>query len=593
MATRFTRRFVLVLFAFTALAVQWPAAFADGGERPLEFEVMVPMRDGTRLKTWVNLPAGEGPFPVVLVRTPYQLSINARHGPPLEAYLDAGYAMVWQISRGMGDSEGSYRFVADSRLDGYDCIEWIASQPWSDGNVGMDHGSYNGLTQLQAASQQPEALKAIIPFVPSSHFFRETPYAGGIFMRYHMLNWHKLSTLGSFEESDVGFMDAARVIDDPEWQRMLNHRPIIDSANGFLEGDQLAQFRAFLQQDTLDEEYWPQVMMMDEHYARVGIPVLLVTGNFDPSTGTIWAWKQLEKHAPNPQNRKLLIGPWTHGTSYYGLAPEVPPYDFAGQGSIDMSAMRIAFFDRYLKGLMPQLSLPQRVRVFITGSNVWREFDNLPVPSRKVTTFHLASQGRANSARGNGTLQPSVQPGEASDTVRSDPRNPVVAISDTMVGVTDYSETHENPDVLVYDTPPLPEPLTFVGESRAVIYVSATTPDADLAVAVHEVYPDGKVIRLGFGGALRLRYREGFDRQVLMEPGEVYEVEIPMAYAAHTLAAGNRLRFTVSATEFPMLDPNPNTGEKIATAVRMQVSDLTIHHNAGYPTRIELPVVDL
>ena len=551
------------------------------------------MRDGAGLLTYVNLPAGEGPFPTVLVRTPYLLSIGPRHNPVMDAYLEAGYAVVWQLARGIGDNDGRYRFIADDRHDGYDCIEWIAEQPWSDGNVGMDHGSYNAMTQLQAASTAPPALKAIIPFVPSSHFFRETPYFGGIFMRYHMLNWHKLLRLRSFEETGVGFMDSRRVIDDPEWQRMLSSRPLMDSATGYLDGDELVQYRKFLEEPRMGSEYWRATMMMDEHYANVAVPVLLVSGNFDPTTGTLHAWRKLDENAPHPQNRKLLIGPWNHGGSYVGIPPAEGPYEFGDTGMVDMSALRIAFFDRYLKGLPASVSLPQRVRVFVTGSNVWREFDNLPVPGLAETPVYLASDGAANGVEGDGALAFASGSPSAKSVMVADPRNPVVAVTDMMSGIGEYSASHRNEGVLVYDSSPLAEPVTVIGESRAVVHVSTSTPDADLIVNLHEVYPDGTAIRLGSGGALRLRYRDGFDREVQLEPGRVYTVEIPLAYVGHTLAAGNVLRVTISGTEFPILDPNPNTGEPIATATRMQTSEITIHHDSERPSRVELPVLEL
>ena len=565
----------------------------DGAVRPPELEVRVAMRDGAKLQTYVNLPAGEGPFPTVLVRTPYLLSIGPRHNPVMDAYLEAGYAVVWQLARGIGDNDGRYRFIADDRNDGYDCIEWIAEQPWSDGNVGMDHGSYNAMTQLQAASTVPPALKAIIPFVPSSHFFRETPYSGGIFMRYHMLNWHKLLRLRSFEETGVGFMDSRRVIDDPQWQRLLTSRPLIDSANGYLDGDELVQYRRFLKEPLIDSDYWRETMMMDEHYAPVAIPVLLVSGNFDPTTGTLHAWRELEENAPNPQNRKLLIGPWNHGGSYVGIPPQEGPYRLNGTGVVDMSAMRIAFYDRYLKGLPASVSLPQRVRLFVTGSNIWREFDSLPVPGLVKTPVYLASEGKANGMQGNGSLGFAPGSDAPADVTIADPMDPVLAITDMMTGIGEYSDSHRSEAVLVYDSAPLAEPVTVIGESRALMHVSLSTPDADLIVNLHEVYPDGKAIRLGSGGALRLRYHEGFGREVKLEPGRIYAVEIPLAYVGHTLAAGNVLRVTISGTEFPILDPNPNTGEPIATATRMQTSEIRIHHDSHHPSRVELPIVNL
>ena len=258
-----------------------------------------------------------------------------------------------------------------------------------------------------------------------------------------------------------------------------------------------------------------------------------------------------------------------------------------------MSALRIAFFDRYLKGLPASVSLPQRVRVFVTGSNVWREFDSLPVPGLTKTPVYLASEGQANSVRGNGSLRFAPGSDSAFDTMIADPENPVVAVTDMMSGIGEYSASHQDDAVLVYDSEPLAAPMTVVGESLAVIHVTTSTPDADLVVNLHEVHPNGRAIRLGSGGSLRLRYRQGFDRQVPLEPGRMYRVEVPLAYVGHTLAVGNVLRVTVSGTEFPVLDPNPNTGEPIATATQMQVSQIGIHHDEQRLSRVELPVVDL
>jgi putative CocE/NonD family hydrolase len=175
----------------------------------------------------------------------------------------------------------------------------------------------------------------------------------------------------------------------------------------------------------------------------------------------------------------------------------------------------------------------------------------------------------------------------------SDPENPVVVISNLMEGAGDFQESQKDPNMLVYTSPLLESDLTIIGESKAVIYVSCTTPDADLIVGVTEVFPDGRAINLGSGGALRLRYRKGFDTEHMLKKNEVYRVEIPIAYIGHSLAAGNRLRLTISGTAYPLMDPNPNTGEDIASAVRLQKSEISIHHDAKRPSHIELPVVDL
>ena len=165
----------------------------------------------------------------------------------------------------------------------------------------------------------------------------------------------------------------------------------------------------------------------------------------------------------------------------------------------------------------------------------------------------------------------------------TDPEYPVVIKSEVMDGVTYGSDFEERQDVLVYTTEPLEAPLTIVGESSITLHVAADTADADIIVGVSEVYSDGTAVALGTGGALRLRYRDGYHKQLPLEPGKAYEVTLPLAYIGHTVPAGHRLRVVVTGTAFPMFDPNPNTGEPIATATRMQKATVQL-----FPPSVEV-----
>ena len=600
-------RSILSGILFAAAFVQ-PAAHAAEPEvlKPRvmpdpSIKEMVSMRDGARLATYVYLPkGGKGPFPTILIRTVYRNGIVNWGNSRPDVYGAAGYAMVWQTTRGIDESEGVYRFLADDRNDGYDTVEWIAKQPWSDGNVGMDHASYLGSTQLQAAAAKPPHLKAIVPHVAATDLFQEIPYNGGIFIRSHALNWNTLISV-----KNVGEMNALKMTtDNPVWMKHLTSRPLIDAADGFLKGDQLAEYKEYLRHPTRDE-FWRQREYTAQDYAKMDLGVLLIAGNFDPTVGTLTAWRGLEANAPNPQNRHLLIGPWTHAESYSattvsGWQKEGPrqstntpvtkngSYEFGDAAAMDMWALRIAFYDRYLKGKKAPASpaLPNRVKVFVTGSNVWREFDTIPVPQRRDTKLFLSSKGRANSAAGDGSMSFKASTGKA-DTVVSDPFNPVV---DQWGG---GGKTDDRQDVLVYTSDPMEKDLTVIGEPEARFNVAADTRDADLIVNLYEIYPDGKSVKLGYGGELRLRYREGFDREVLLEPGKTYSVSIPLTYIGHTIKAGHRLRVQISGTSFPGMDPNPNTGEPIATAVKMQRSNISIFHEAKHPSFVVLPVVPL
>lgn len=561
---------------------------------------MVPMRDGVRLATYVYLPPGPGPFPTILIRTVYRNGIVNWGNSRPATYQAAGYAMVWQTTRGIDKSEGHYHFLADDRNDGYDTVEWIAKQPWSDGNVGMDHASYLGSTQLEAAATKPPHLKAIVPHVPAVDLFHEIPYNGGIFIRAHALDWGRLISVKTIAELNQGIQES---LDNPEWLRHLTMRPLTTAADGVLAGDQLAEYKAYLQHPTRDA-YWLQREYTAKDYAKMDLGVLFVGGNFDPGVGILTAWRGLEANAPHPEKRHLLIGPWTHVETY--SATEVigfqkngprestnqgvthhPPYEFGNAALMDMFALRIAFFDRYLKGKAPSVpALPNRVKVFVTGSNEWREFKTYPVPQRRDTKLFLTSQGNANSVSGDGSMSFEASSG-APDHVVSDPFNPVI----DAWGGPKAAKANESKEVLVYTSTPLKTDLTIIGEPQARLQVSADTPDADLIVNISEVYPDGKAVRLGMGGALRLRYREGFDKEVLLKPGQNYAVTIPLTYIGHTLKAGHRVRIEMSGTSFPGFDPNPNTGEPIGTAVKMQRANLTISHDSKQPSFILLPVV--
>jgi len=606
---------LLLAGAFLAVSARHPFVYAAEAEAPKAEEFkprvmpepslteMVPMRDGVRLATYVYLPKGPGPFPTILIRTVYRNGIVNWGNSRPATYQAAGYAMVWQTTRGIDSSEGHYHFLADDRNDGYDTVEWIAAQRWSDGNVGMDHASYLGSTQLEAAATKPPHLKAIVPHVPAVDLFREIPYDGGIFIRAHALSWNRLISVKTVSELNVGFRAS---LDDPESLKHLTSRPLIDAADGVLTGDQLAEYRTYLQHPTRDA-YWLQREYTPQDYAKMDLGVLLVGGNFDPSVGILTAWRGLEANAPHPQNHHLLIGPWTHVETY--SATEViefqkdgprqstsqgvtkhGPYEFGNTALMDMWALRIAFYDRYLKGKQGASvpALPNRVRVFVTGSNVWREFSTIPVPQRRDTKLFLSSEGSANSAAGNGSISFKGSTG-APDHVVSDPFNPVI----DAWGGAKAAKAEERKDVLVYTSSPLKTDMTVIGEPEAQLQVSADTPDADVIVDIYELYPDGKSVRLGLGGALRLRYRQGFDREVLLKPGQNYSVRIPLTYIGHTIKAGHRLRIQMSGTSFPGRDPNPNTGEPIATAVKMQRANLTISHDSKTPSFILLPVVPL
>jgi uncharacterized protein len=555
---------------------------------------MVDMRDGARLDTWVWLPADQpGPFPAILIRTPYQEHVLGWARLGTRRYTDAGYAVVFQLIRGIGASEGRYTFFNPAnRTDGYDTVEWIAAQPWCDGAVGMDGSSYAGITQIMAATTQPPHLRCIIPAVVSAHPFLHVPRYGGAFARQHTLGWTQIISVDSLTELTPGLWGAAALLSSPDsWKRLLS-RPALDAAEGVLDGDRLQHYRDVLLHTNMDE-YNTALTLDAADYARVTVPALLVTGLFDSTMGTQYAWRMLEEHAPVEAERRLLIGPWDHGQAYVGGGRRFGPFDFGDAADFDLPGARLAFFDRHLKGVGEGPPLPGRVSVFVAGANRWLAAERYPVPAVDAQAAYLHSDGLAN-LRGRGTLDFAVPEGdEPADSFQSDPDLPFVPVAANLDPklVLDLRETERLEDVLTYTSAPLEAPLTLVGEFAVELHLTADAPDGDIVCWLAEVPPDGKRTTMISHGLLRLRYRQGFDAERLLTPGEPVRVQVPMHHAAHRLEPGSRLRLLIGGGLFPLIDPNPNTGEPIATAVETRVAVQTIFHDAARPSLIRLPVL--
>lgn len=236
--------------------------------------------------------------------------------------------------------------------------------------------------------------------------------------------------------------------------------------------------------------------------------------------------------------------------------------------------------------------LPDRCRLYTTGpgdgAGTWHELDTYtPATS---TRFHLHSQGRANSLFGDGRLSAAAPTAAASDTFPSDWRQPVPLVD---VGA-DASTVEARHDVLVYTSDPLEELLTILGPVTAELWLSADVVDCDVVIRLEDVRPDGTAVNMTgeMGcGAFRVRYREGFEREVMMTPGEVVRAEFHVCHSGHTFAAGHRIRVHITGTGDGMLEPNHHTGEPVLTAVDRVPATVTIHHSPGHPSAIILPVL--
>jgi uncharacterized protein len=571
----------------------------------------MPMRDGITLYTEIFLPESranrESAYPVVLLRSPYPYTCPSRNDRrPFKRYLDEAYAVVFQITRGLGLSEGVYHFFRDDVNDGYDCIEWIAKQPWCNGNIGMEGASYSGSTQLLAARRKPPALKCIMPTAFVGNFTQCFPFSYGVPNKGSYLQWHQLLNADRPDDLEVGYGDM-NVLNHPTWGAAFRKRPLVDAAEDVLSGDKREAWRETIT-NPLDNEYWAPVHFTDNELAELDIPIFFTDGWYDLTVGPIDFFTRLEKTHPQRADRYLLVGPWNHFQTYASSQPGENDGDrtLPNNGAVDMVALRLEFFDRYLKGKGSKGEKLQedRVRVYITGAknsnaNLWKHFPTFPAPGTEQKRLYLHSQGDARSFPGDGTLNgapatnDAVYPStyQSTDQYLFDPALPTASATETSA---DRREVEIRSDVLTYTSEPFTIPLTILGEILLVLHAASDAPDTDWFAVITEVFPDGKSVSFHYAPpAFRARYREGFDREVFLTPNQPEEFRIPMGPAGHQIAAGNRLRLSIFSAAFPEYDPNSNTGNDAASDVDMRIAKQTIYHDILRPSHLIIPTIDL
>ena len=557
----------------TWIAAVLPACGASSPGAHSPEQVFLAMRDGVLLATDLWFPRSDRPYPTVLLRTPYGKSEDLFYRYELQALVADGYAVVLQDTRGTGRSGGTFNFYFPEGEDGYDTIGWIADQPWSDGRVAMDGGSYLGTVQWLAAVQAPPALKCIIPTAPSGDLFNELPYVGGAFHFGWALQWIR-----------------AQYTDDPEpsaerWAQVAAHRPLRTMDEEV--GGPFPLYRDILDHPTLDD-FWEPLHIDADEIGAVDIPALTVTGWYDgDQAGALHYWRQMHADGQRPPGRHLIIGPWVHAGTYLGGSTEQGRFDLAPQSVLGTRRLRHQFLDYCLKEERVDPGLP-RVLVYLTGSDRWLEFDDYPPPGTVARRLFLSSGGSANTALGDGALLPSPSAVTQSDAYAFDPQDPVMGSE----AGADRSAAEARGDVLVFTTQPLQESWDVLGPVSVVIHASSDVTDTDFTAKLIDVYPDGTPIAVNHNrGVIRARFRDGFDRERLMKPDSIYRFEIGLSDVGHTFLAGHRLRIEVSSSDFPYVNPNQNTGNPVATDTEWRVAEQRIYHGAGYPSHVVLPIL--
>ena len=551
-----------------------PAAKATPVRTTSQFNVTVRMRDGVRLSANVFRPEGNGRYPAILLRTPYNKgdALTASY----QSFVNHGYAVVVEDVRGRYKSGGTFEPINQEINDGDDTLNWIASQPWSDGDVGMYGGSYLGIAQWKAAMTRNPHLKAIFPYVSGDDDYADRFYSpGGALKLGHRLLWLADNMRAP------GFVP-------PDFQKYVAALPVRRD-DVAATGQTLALWKTAADHPTYDS-FW-KAGSVREHLKDIDVPVYSVGGWYDNYVESdLDAFAVLRKR--NPEDR-IMIGPWPHvfSATFAGAS-------FGKDAQVSLRPEQIRWFDRWVKGDEGVATPQHPVRLFVMGVNEWRDEDAWPLARARGIKFYLDSGGHANTLDGDGQLGAKPGPGSAPDSFVYDPRNPVptrggAVCCDPKVfpwGPMDQTAVEKRRDVLVYSTAPLAADTEATGKIQVVLYASSNAPDTDFTAKLVDVFPDGTARNLT-DGILRTRYRESLEKPQSITPGEVYRMTIDAGVTSNVFRAGHRIRIEISSSNFPRFDRNPNTGAAVADEKQPRTALQIVYHDHDRHSYVLLPVV--
>jgi uncharacterized protein len=581
--------------------------------------IMVPMRDGVGLATDVYLPKDdEGPFPTIFVKTPY--NFNKIEGAQLEWGIEAierGYAFVVQNERGRYYSDGEWEILGLPRTDGYDSLEWIAGQEWSDGSIGTMGCSSSAEWQLSLAAQNHPAHKAMVPMAAGAGIgrvgeFQEQGnwYKGGVHQTLFSvwlysvqqdirprfpegLNQEQLQRLRKM-------YDLAADMPEVDWKKQLKTLPAVE----WLEtaGANAGPGAALMARKPGDLAWFDGGLYHDDE--DFGVPAFWFNSWFDVSQGPNLAmFNHVRSNASDREVRDgqfVLVAPTLHCGFY-----RIPEHEdlVAGELNVGKAGFPLydqvfGFFDYYLKGSGDFVRETPRVQYYTMGRNEWSSSSEWPPESSKLQTFYISSDGGANSVFGDGKLTMEPPASAGSDTYTYDPMNPVPALGGgvccnqeaALGGSYDQRAIEARADVLVYTSEPLPRDTEVTGSVRAMLFVSSDAKDTDFTVKLVDVHHDGTAYNVD-DTIFRARYREGYEKEVFMREGEVYELNPSPMSTSYEFRKGHRIRVEIASAKFPQYMRNLNTGGNNYDETEAMIARNTIHHSAEHPTRIVLPVV--
>jgi uncharacterized protein len=557
----------------------------------VERGVVVAMRDGVKLRADIYRPKTEGKFPVLLERTPYDKSGGPEMGTRGAA---KGYVVILQDVRGRYTSDGEWYVFKHESEDGFDTVEWAAALPYSDGRVGMFGGSYVGATQMLTAIAHPPHLAGICPIVTASNYHNGWTYQGGAFEQWFNESW----TSGLAQDTMNRTLKAATNARLGENVMPLRDYPLFNSVaspDTWLQG--VAPY--FL--DWLDhpdyDDYWKR-WSIEENYSSIQVPALTVAAWYDIfQGGSLKNYEGLLAHAGNTSarnNQRLLVTIGGHA----GTGRKIGDLDFgAAAEEFNEEDVILTWYDYLFYGVKNRFASGKPVRLFVMGTNVWRDEEAWPLARARNTKYFLAN-GNAAGPSASGALATSVPDGNPSESYVYDPMNPAPTTGGPLCcdkdhlapGPIDQRPVEARGDVLSYSTPPLAQDTEVTGPVTLELYAASSALDTDFTAKLVDIWPNGYAQNLT-EGIIRASYRDSDAKPQALEPDKVYAYKIDLWSTSNVFLKGHRIRLEVSSSNFPRFDRNLNTGKRAATEKTSVKATNTIYHDAKHPSAITLPVV--
>ena len=555
---------------------------------PNEFEnykidkyVPIPMRDGVRLYADIYKPPVDGQYPVILIRLPYGIREYYTYMPAYGKYwAKKGYIFIAQDVRGKWRSEGKFEPMVNESRDGYDTLDWIANQPWCDGNIGMMGESYFSYTQWAAAITNHPNLKCFAPMNMNIDIFSlafpggalSLQLGGGWIAEQHTKTFRNLLRLNYWHLPLISMADEAK-LSSSLFSEILNH-PTKDS-------------------------FW-ETYSLNQYYSDIKIPGFHIGGWYDSFlNGVLDSWAGIRKNAKTQtaqDNQWLLIAPIDHEhtqteTGRIGKL-SITGKDWDSAWLFDRHQL---FYDYWLKGIKNGWDERSKVEFFVIGDNEWRFEEHWPLERVSVAKYYLHSQGQANTKNGNGLLDTLLPGEEQTDTFDYDPQNPVAIALETdywSLGqyLKDRQGVEDRQDVLVYTSPTFEEEIEITGPIQVTLFASSSVKDTDYTATLVDVFPDGYCHMIQ-EGIIRARYRDSDTNPTLIEPEKIYEYTIDLWATSFVIKPSHRLRVEISSSNFNRFDRNLNTGDELGMSDKIKIARQTIYHDQQHPSHIKLPIV--